>query len=153
MRDSKGRFVKNHPVKQEWIESIKLAHIGVPHSDEWKKNQSDRMLSNKINCGRVQTDEEKEKNRQSQFLRYDKIGRCNYSATYRERRSKKYKDWMNKVLERDDYTCKITKVNGVLSAHHIESFANNKALRYEIDNGFTMLKPLHIVFHKIYGVW
>lgn len=148
MRDSNGRFIKGHSVPKSWRGRNRT---GWKHTDAWKKAHSIRMLGNTFNCGRIMSPKEKEKNRIAQYLRYDRIGRCDNSATYRERRSKRYIGWRNSVFQRDGYRCWITGLSGSLIAHHVVGFGADKKLRYELSNGFTMLENLHTIFHRIYG--
>ena len=60
--------------------------------------------------------------------------------------------WKENVYQRDNFTCKkCEQYGGKLSAHHIEDFAHNELLRFEIDNGITLCRDYHRKFHKIYG--
>jgi hypothetical protein len=64
----------------------------------------------------------------------------------------KWKIWREGVFQRDSFTCKkCSQYGGKLSAHHIEDFANNTELRFEVNNGITFCKNCHIEFHKKYG--
>ncbi len=62
-------------------------------------------------------------------------------------------EWRLSVFQRDDYTCRICKVKGGnMNAHHILSFATDKNLRHDIDNGVALCRKCHIeVVHK--GDW
>lgn len=68
-----------------------------------------------------------------------------------------YKEWKNKVFERDNYTCQCCgKRGGNLNAHHLYNFAEYEDLRYDIENGITFCEECHLVnypnsFHSIYG--
>lgn len=69
-----------------------------------------------------------------------------------------YKNWRMLVFKRDNFTCQCcgNSSRGDLEAHHIESFSNNKELRYEISNGIALCKYCHNSrykgsFHNIYG--
>jgi len=65
---------------------------------------------------------------------------------------KEYKDWRNAIYERDNHTCqKCGEVGGNINAHHIESYAANKALRTVLGNGITFCTDCHDNFHHIYG--
>ena len=60
--------------------------------------------------------------------------------------------WRTKIYERDNYTCQISGKKGIkLVVHHLEGFNNNKKLRFDINNGITLCKKIHILFHKKYG--
>jgi CobQ-like glutamine amidotransferase family enzyme len=38
-----------------------------------------------------------------------------------------------------------------LEVHHIYSYDKHKELRFEVDNGITISKDIHKLFHSIYG--
>lgn len=59
------------------------------------------------------------------------------------RMSLKYKIWREKVLKRDNYTCKICKKRNNLQADHIKSFTYFPKLRFVISNGRTLCKKCH----------
>lgn len=80
----------------------------------------------------------------------------------RERGSVKYAEWRNAVFSRDDYRCQCCGRRSssgnpvILNAHHIENFAKNKDLRYEVNNGITLCDLCHDSrkegsFHSLYG--
>ena len=63
-----------------------------------------------------------------------------------------YCEWRLNVYKRDFYTCR--KCGGVgknLNAHHIESWAENPDMKYDVDNGITLCQHCHISLHKEYG--
>lgn len=63
-----------------------------------------------------------------------------------------YIKWRKKIFKNDDYICKrCGNKGGILNAHHIESWASNKNLRFEKTNGITFCESCHKQFHKIYG--
>lgn len=81
----------------------------------------------------------------------------------RLRQSAEYEKWRTSVFERDNYRCQCCGArngNGhkvILHAHHIECFANNPDLRFDINNGITLCYDCHDIraegsFHNIYGV-
>lgn len=81
----------------------------------------------------------------------------------RARQSTEYSRWRTAVFERDGYVCQRCGAKShagnpvVLHAHHLENFANNTNLRYDINNGITLCYDCHDVrvdgsFHNIYGV-
>lgn len=63
-----------------------------------------------------------------------------------------YSEWRKSVFERDRYKCRLSNSRyGGICAHHIEAWNINKELRLEVSNGITLSKPIHILFHSIYG--
>lgn len=68
-----------------------------------------------------------------------------------------YKEWVQKVFERDNYTCQCCgKRGGKLNAHHLYNFSKYVKLRYDINNGITFCEQCHLIkypnsFHSIYG--
>lgn len=81
----------------------------------------------------------------------------------RARQTVKYDEWRTAVFERDDYRCQCCGARSkkgqhvVLNAHHLDSFASNIELRYDVDNGVTLCYDCHDIrakgsFHNIYGV-
>ncbi len=60
--------------------------------------------------------------------------------------------WRNAVYERDNYVCQISgQKGGFMNAHHIISWSSSKELRFEINNGVTIERKLHTLFHRTYG--
>jgi hypothetical protein len=59
--------------------------------------------------------------------------------------------WRNTILHRDNYKCRITGETSNLDVHHIESKSTSPSLQYEINNGITFARKLHIEFHSRYG--
>lgn len=63
-----------------------------------------------------------------------------------------YKEWVQAVLKRDDYTCQVCgKRGGNLIAHHLESYNSNPKLRTILSNGATVCEEHHKDFHHQYG--
>lgn len=59
-----------------------------------------------------------------------------------------YKQWHKHVLERSNFTCqKCGKRGGFLQAHHIEDWANNPKLRYDVSNGIALCEDCHLIIH------
>lgn len=56
-----------------------------------------------------------------------------------------YREWMNSVKKRDNWTCRIADVNcdGRLEAHHILNWKDYPELRYKINNGITLCHAHH----------
>jgi hypothetical protein len=68
------------------------------------------------------------------------------------RRYDEYAMWRKQVFKRDDYMCKICGANGKLNAHHIVNYKYSKPHSYDINNGITMCKKCHKLFHHTYGI-
>jgi hypothetical protein len=84
----------------------------------------------------------------------------NLSRKYRELSGERNilpeaREWRKKVYERDNYTCQVSNQKAILTntlvAHHIESWNSNQELRFEVNNGITLNKDIHKLFHKLYG--
>jgi len=68
------------------------------------------------------------------------------------RRSLVLRLWKESCMKRDNYTCQKTgQVGGQLQVHHIFNFADFPQMRTSIENGITLSKEAHKLFHKIYG--
>ena len=82
--------------------------------------------------------------------------RWNPNLTQEEREIKRnfpeYKEWRTEVYERDNYTCQVTGIRGGdLVVHHLYSYNKYYCLRTAIENGITVSKDIHDLFHSIYG--
>jgi hypothetical protein len=63
-----------------------------------------------------------------------------------------YVIWASEVKKRDHYTCDVCgKRGGGMNSHHLNSWADNPAERYDRDNGITLCKDHHNGFHQIFG--
>ena len=66
----------------------------------------------------------------------------------RARESRRLKAWRISVFKRDAYTCQRCGYSGPnLHAHHLQSFANCPALRFDIANGLTLCIDCHGKVH------
>lgn len=81
----------------------------------------------------------------------------------RIRHSEEYSSWRKKVFQRDNYTCQCCGARSHaghpvnLHAHHLENFAHNEALRFDVNNGITLCYDCHDIrahgsFHNLYGI-
>lgn len=67
------------------------------------------------------------------------------------------KKWRREVYRRDNYTCQICcKRNGFgktiyLNAHHLNGWSWCVEGRFDINNGITLCKDCHNLFHGVYG--
>lgn len=69
-----------------------------------------------------------------------------------ERATLEYGDWRKSCFERDHFTCQCCKEhNDKLEAHHILNWKDNENERYNTENGITLCKKCHSLFHGIYG--
>lgn len=62
-----------------------------------------------------------------------------------------YKLWSFKIKEISGFKCVKCASKKELNSHHIESWANNKKLRFDLSNGICLCKKCHIKLHSIYG--
>jgi 5-methylcytosine-specific restriction endonuclease McrA len=77
-----------------------------------------------------------------------------------ERRWPEYREWRFSVFARDNFTCQCcgdhnyTGRNGGsiwLEAHHLYNYADNKDKIFDLDNGVTLCKACHLLFHSQFG--
>lgn len=87
----------------------------------------------------------------------DKSPSWNSQLTEKDRTDKRYilefGIWSKSVKERDNFTCKIRgdSRGGNLVSHHLYNWAKYANKRYDINNGITIRKDIHELFHIIYG--
>lgn len=64
-----------------------------------------------------------------------------------------YYEWRKKVYERDNFTCQCCGDNegGNLVAHHIFNYSEHNDLKTDVNNGITLCKKCHKIFHDTYG--
>lgn len=64
-----------------------------------------------------------------------------------------YREWVESVFVRDNYTCQICwSVGHKLNAHHLEPYSVYKDKRLDLNNGITLCQYCHKEFHSIYGI-
>ena len=84
-----------------------------------------------------------------------KIWKSKLTEAQKARGTSEYVQWRLNVLERDSYTCQkckeICENLSKLEGHHIYDFSDHPHLRYDVENGITLCKKCHHLFHKIYG--
>lgn len=66
----------------------------------------------------------------------------------------RYVAWRNAVLQRDGYRCQscfrqCKRHELGLAAHHIVAWADDEALRYEVENGVTLCRSCHMELHGL----
>ncbi len=60
--------------------------------------------------------------------------------------------WKNLIFRRDNWTCQITGIRGdSLQVHHLYNWSAYTDKRFDIHNGITLRKDIHLLFHQIYG--
>lgn len=92
----------------------------------------------------------KDRNARGVFKKQNKSRRL-YNSKYAKT---KYINWAKKVKERDNYTCQCCgakKERKYIHAHHLNSWLENKKIRYDIKNGITLCSYCHMKFHEIYN--
>ena len=83
------------------------------------------------------------------------IGDADYKRS--KRATFEYNQWRSNVYKRDNYTCQCCGMHRTkssqppLNAHHIINFAQNESLQTNVDNGITLCKNCHHLFHSVYG--
>lgn len=81
--------------------------------------------------------------------------RWNFNLTHTERKLGRSipgnRFWKTSVLKRDSYTCQTCGRREFLHVHHLYSYANNKNVRQELNNGITLCSCCHINFHSWMG--
>lgn len=70
-----------------------------------------------------------------------------------ERKYIEYYEWRKQVYEKDNYTCKCCgdDKGGNLVAHHILNYSEHDELRTDVNNGISLCKTCHKLFHDTYG--
>jgi len=134
------------------IEAMRQANIGrIPHN---KGNGAATFTCEA--CGTVVTDKPYRRRRTCSASCRSALrgaGHWNYrdggvAKTQRERYWAECREWRIKVLERDGYKCLACGTNKRLVAHHLDGWANNPELRFDVGNGATMCHDCHWTFHR-----
>ena len=71
----------------------------------------------------------------------------------RQRRYFGYDQWRKDIYSRDNYTCQVCLDSSKkrLEAHHLYSYSTHEELRTVLENGVTVCRCCHTLFHKKYG--
>jgi hypothetical protein len=75
-----------------------------------------------------------------------KGGKTDPGVSYRN--TYEYKQWRNKILERDNFKCQYDKCDEKTNlAHHIKSYKDYTELRIDLNNGISICKKHHNIIH------
>jgi len=69
------------------------------------------------------------------------------SRTQSWRSSREYREWKKACKTRDGNKCVLTGLTSRLEVHHIRHSSYFKDLRFDVDNGVTINKYVHLIFH------
>ena len=161
-RDKLGRFADGNSgygnragikhseeTKHKMSESNKGKH-SMPRTEEWKRNLSVAGMGRIVPPMSVEM-----RIKMSESRRGDKSPNWKGGIepeNKRIRKSVEYRLWREALFARDAWTCqKCGKKGGTLNPHHIKNFAQYPELRFAIDNGITLCKSCHMIFHNTYG--
>lgn len=75
-----------------------------------------------------------------------------YEKEYGDRNSPEYREWQQKVINRDKGICQCCGSNKDPHAHHVYGYKNYPDLRVDLNNGITLCKWCHRRYHSEYGL-
>lgn len=64
-----------------------------------------------------------------------------------ERNNERYYEWRSAILKRDQRTCVLCGDKKWIQVHHITRWADDKAKRYDLQNGVCLCIPCHLKHH------
>ena len=151
-----------YPRTKEHIEKVRQYRLGRKHTAEAIEKMRLAYKLHKPFLGKKHTEESKKRMSIAQkeiAASQDRSGPKSpswrggiTSVNTAARLSVEQKLWRHSVLARDGFTCQKCEVySGVLNAHHILNFSEAPQLRVAIDNGITLCRMCHKLFHKEYG--
>lgn len=149
-----GTFKKGVSLSTEFKEKISKSHLGLKHTQETKDKIGIKSK------GRKHSEEDlikmsKSMKGKNMWTKGIKNGNWKGGITpigKLIRSSLEYKLWRKSCLERDNFTCQKTgQIGGNLETHHINNFADFPELRLVIENGITLSKEAHKLFHIKYS--
>ncbi len=79
----------------------------------------------------------------------------NMESKFREKSRSGIGVWRSDVLARDRCICQVTGLKFSkcdLEAHHLCAWTECKELRFDVDNGITLHRDIHDLFHSLYGL-
>ncbi len=138
---------------------MRKARLGCINSEETRKKISNSLKGNKNATGHKLSKEAKRKI--SKFFKGRFTGdkspswKGGITPEYvKQRNNNKTKLWRKRIFKKNNYTCQKCKdkTGHNLCAHHIQNFADYPELRFITNNGITLCRNCHKIFHKIYGL-
>lgn len=157
---AKGQWERNEIPISHLLKRGHKINVGRKHTEESKKKMSKIRKDNPISYWLGKKRSEISKKRMSNAQRGKNSPRWKGGISpinKRIRNSIDFKLWRNSIYERDYFTCKKCGKKSeagrriFLHPHHIQNFAQYPKLRFAIDNGITLCKDCHRLFHKLYG--
>lgn len=128
--------------------------FGRKHTEEWKKNFSDKMKG-RISPMKGKKQSKEARKKMSEAHKGEKSNLWKGGITKENkaiRANVEFRLWREAVFSRDSWTCQKCKKRGIyLHPHHIQNFAEYPELRFAIDNGITFCRRCHNIFHKRFG--
>jgi hypothetical protein len=67
------------------------------------------------------------------------------------RDSIEYREFRERIMERDDFKCQLTGMTGRLEVHHIIGVSKDASKILDMDNAITLHENVHDLFHSEYG--
>jgi 5-methylcytosine-specific restriction endonuclease McrA len=107
-------------------------------------NKTQAQIAEELDCGETVVNKWVKLHKISKPTRWSGN---DFKESTSQRNSLKYSSWRKSVIARDG-RCTRCGVTKRLQAHHIESFAHNKDLRFNIDNGVTLCQNCHRKEHS-----
>ncbi len=152
MSKNNTKFWLGKKFSEEYKKKLSESHKGIKHTKETKR----KIGLNGFHYGmKGKHHSEKTKRKISESNKGNKSNNWKGGITSKNRIarvSREYRLWREAVFARDNWTCQKTGLKGIyLHPHHIKNFSQYPELRFYIDNGITLSKESHKLFHHIYG--
>lgn len=160
VREKISRTEKGKKVSEETRRKMSEAKKGIKFSGIHRQRLSEarkgirfslihRKNLSKLHKGKTLSEEHKEKISKALLELWDTIGRKGYKRWRHLSAKREYRRWRVAVFEKNNYTCqRCGKTNCYLVAHHIKFWVDFPKFRYKVDNGITLCKECHKIFHK-----
>lgn len=146
-----GKTFLIQPSRNKRFCSTSCAGIVAWENEEYSKNMSEKHKGERPERKGVSINVNHDKQFKKGMTPWNK-GNGDLSENERDRNDIRYKEWREGIFKRDDYTCKKCKIKGyILHPHHIKNFAQYKKDRFDVNNGITLCKDCHYLFHNTYG--